>query len=319
MRFRGADGSDPDQSSPPPGGDRTPPGEVKTTNALRPRGDLSAQRRRPVAEAGEFVLILEEEPDLATGLSAEDRLVATRAFQARVIVANRPRWDPPLFDPATTYGLLLLDGLLGRRLRLGPAVGTELLSAGDILRPWDEPTLWGMIPPELDWRVFRPTRLAVLDERITTLIGRRPQLVVNFSGRLLRRTRSVAYIMALSHHTRVEEKLLATLWHLASNWGRVTAEGVIVPFRVSHEVLGEILGAQRPSVTMALRRLQDQNLVRRGPNGGYILLADPPDWSSNATDPAQPAAGEPAAVRGWVSDCRAAERPLGQAPPEGQM
>ncbi len=199
-----------------------------------------------------------------------------------MISVSRPRWEPPDLDPATTYGLMVLEGLLGRRVRIGPAVGTELLSRGDILRPWDEPTLWGMIPPELDWRVFRPTRLAVLDQRITTLIGRRPQLVVNFSGRILRRARSVAYIMAISHHSRVEDKLLVTLWHLASSFGRVTSEGVVIPFRLTHEVLGEIVGAQRPSVTTALGRLQDTHQIKRAAGGGYVMLADPADWVRSA-------------------------------------
>jgi CRP/FNR family cyclic AMP-dependent transcriptional regulator len=196
---------------------------------------------------------------------------------------------------------MVLDGLLGRRVRVGPAVGTELLSCGDILRPWDEPSLWGMIPPELDWRVFRPTRLAVLDEPITTLIGRRPQLVVNFSGRFLRRARSVAYIMAISHHTRVEDKLLATLWHLASSFGRVTSEGVCIPFRLTHEVLGEILGAQRPSVTTAMRRLRDSGQVKRAVGGGYVLLADPADWvrsAKRAMNEASPATPDGALAAG---------------------
>jgi CRP/FNR family cyclic AMP-dependent transcriptional regulator len=241
-----------------------------------------------------------EEPDLADGLSAADRRVAIAAFRAQVISVSRPRWEPPHLDPATTYGLMVLEGLIGRRVRIGPAVGTELLSCGDILRPWDEPTLWGMIPPELDWRVFRSVRLAVLDERITTLIGRRPQLVVNFSGRILRRARSVAYIMAISHHSRVEDKLLVTLWHLASSFGRVTAEGVVIPFRLTHEVLGEIIGAQRPSVTTAVGRLQDNDQIKRAPGGGYVMLADPADWIRQAkraiasSSPATPDATLPA-------------------------
>ena len=181
--------------------------------ANRAAGSRGQDGRLPKlpSDEGELAFVLKEEPDLADGLSPSDRRAAVAAFRARVITVGRPRWEPPELDPATTYGLLVLEGLIGRRVRIGPAVGTELLSCGDILRPWDEPTLWGMIPPELDWRVFRPTRLAVLDEQITTLIGRRPQLVVNFSSRILRRARSVAYIMAISHHTRVEDKLLVTL------------------------------------------------------------------------------------------------------------
>lgn len=239
--------------------------------------DVTAEASAPLAGVlgGPVAHILEEDPDLADGLTPEERQVATRSFRAPVITAARPRWDPPQCDPVCTYGLLLLDGLIGRRVRVGPAVATELLGPGDIVRPWEEPLLWGMMPPELDWRVFRPARIAVLDERITTLIGRRPQLVVNFSGRLLRRARSVSYLMAVTHQMRVEDKLLATLWHLASNWGRVTPEGVTLPFRLTHEVLGEIVGSQRPSVTTALRGLQRQGRVRRAERGGYILLGQP--------------------------------------------
>jgi CRP-like cAMP-binding protein len=159
--------------------------------------------------------------------------------------------------------------------------------------------MWGMIPPELDWRVFRPVRLAVLDEPLTRLIGRRPQLVVNFSGRLLRRARSVAYIMAISHQPRVAEKLRLTLWHLASSFGRVTSDGVTIPFRLTHEVLGEIIGAQRPSVTTAMRGLQKSGEVKRTPGAGYVLLGDPDEWVRSArqaiSSMSPPAAEEPGA------------------------
>jgi CRP/FNR family transcriptional regulator, cyclic AMP receptor protein len=261
------------------------------THALRPSdarengGKLRARVGPSAGSAGhaprrEVSFILLEDPELAQELSPEDRGVAAELFRAEVISVNRPRWQPPDYDPATTYGLLVLDGLMGRRVRVGNAVAMELLGSGDILRPWDEPTLWGMIPPELDWRVFRPTRLAVLDERITGLIGRRRELVIAFSGRLLRRARSVAYLMAISHLTRVEGRLIATLWHIASSWGRVTPQGVTVPFRLTHEVLGEILGAQRPSVTIAMQRLQQRRQVKRTRDGGYLLIGDPADWNS---------------------------------------
>jgi CRP/FNR family transcriptional regulator, cyclic AMP receptor protein len=221
--------------------------------------------------------ILDFDPDLADGLAPADREAATRALVAPVLEVSVARWEPPVFEPESTFGLLVLDGLLGRRVRVGSAVATELLSCGDILRPWEEPALWGMIPPELDWRVFRPARLAVLDERVTSVMGRRPQLVVNFSARLLRRARSAAYLMAISHQTRVDDKLLATLWHLAVSWGRVTSAGVRIPFRLTHEVLGEIIGAQRPSVTLALGRLAAAGKLQRDPDGAIVLIGDPLD------------------------------------------
>jgi CRP/FNR family transcriptional regulator, cyclic AMP receptor protein len=238
------------------------------------RGPSRAEGRiaQPVA------FILAEDPELGEGLPPQVRRTATEMLRARVIVVNRPRWQPPELDPRTTYGLLVLDGLIGRRIRVGRAVSTELLSAGDILRPWEEPCLWNLIPPEVDWRVFRPTRVAILDERITKLICARPELAIAFAGRLYRRVRHAEYIMAISHLPKVEHKLLATLWHLASNWGRVTPEGVYIPFRLTHEVLGEILGAKRPSVTTAMTQLQRRGEIAIGAGGGYLLKGNPADW-----------------------------------------
>lgn len=191
----------------------------------------SARSGLPAGGSRDVAFILDEDPDLAQGLSADDRRVARAVFRARVIVAGRSRWGPPQLDPATTFGLLILDGLIGRRVRVGSAIATELLGAGDILRPWDEPLGLDLVPPVLDWRVFRAARMAVLDAHVTTLIGRRPELVVAFSGRLLRRARGNAYLLAISHLVRVEDRLVATLWHLASTWGHVTSEGVTIPFR----------------------------------------------------------------------------------------
>jgi hypothetical protein len=231
----------------------------------------------------EFTLILKEDPDLGHGLSPADRSAATSLFRAPVLRVGGPRWEPPEYPAGTTYGLLVLDGLIGRRVKIGRAVGTELLSCGDIVRPWAEPVEWEMVPPELEWRVFSPARVAVLDERITALIGRRAQLTLNFSERLLRRARAANYLMVVSHLPRVEDRVLATLWHVASCWGRVTPKGVSIPFRLTHELLGEIVGAHRPSVTVAMQTLTSTGRVQRTPEGGFILVGEPPEWNSGSS------------------------------------
>jgi CRP-like cAMP-binding protein len=73
--------------------------------------------------------------------------------------------------------------------------------------------------------------------------------------------------------------VLLTLWHLASNWGRVTARGTIVPFRITHEVLGEIIGAQRPTVTLAIGELRREGFLGRDHTGCYALHQKPREWS----------------------------------------
>src|SRR5436305_6117798 len=120
--------------------------------------------------------------------------------------------------------------------------------------------------------------MAVLDERITALIGRRPELTVNFSGRIIRRARRATYLMVVSHLPRIEDRVLATLWHIASTCGKVTPEGVSIPFRITHEVLGEIVGAHRPSVTVAIQTLETRGKLKRANGTGFILIGESPEW-----------------------------------------
>jgi CRP/FNR family transcriptional regulator, cyclic AMP receptor protein len=179
------------------------------------------------------------------------------------------------------YGVLVLDGLLGRRLELGEAASIELLGRGDIFRPWQRPPE-SAIPARVDWRVLSPLRLALLDERITAWIGLRRELTVAFAARLVRRANAAAYLAAIGHVKRVEERLLAMLWHLGSNWGHVTPQGVRIPFRLTHAVLGELVGAHRPSVTIGLRKLRDRGELAQTEDGKYLLTGAPPDWSRSA-------------------------------------
>jgi CRP-like cAMP-binding protein len=236
----------------------------------------AAQRTLASRRRAETIDVLREDPELAAGLSAQDRNAATELLRAPVLVVDGPVWEPPQLDADVTFGLLILNGIIARRLRVRQATSLELLGAGEILRPWDYRALGDVVSAELEWTVLEPARLAILDERVTALIGRWPQLTVAFSGRILERARSAELLTAVSHLPRVDERLLATLWHLASRWGKVTPEGVTLPLRLTHRTLGEIVGARRPSVTLALQRLEEDGKLRRGRRGHYVLIGAMP-------------------------------------------
>ena len=242
----------------------------------------TSRRRAAEPETGEavrggFVHVLYEDPELAEALSPNDARVLREALCAPVIAISEGSWHPPHYDPDRTYGLLMLEGLLGRRVMLGAATAIELLGHGDIVRPWQK-LAESLIPARVQWRALSNVRMAVLDERVTTLIGRRPELTVAFAARLARRSHAATRLAAIGHIARVEDRLLAILWHLAGNWGRVTPDGVRIPFRLTHEVLGELVGAKRPSVTIGLSTLRQQGEVVQSPDGRYILTGSPPDW-----------------------------------------
>jgi CRP-like cAMP-binding protein len=120
--------------------------------------------------------------------------------------------------------------------------------------------------------------VAVLDRRATALIGQSPELSVAVGSRLLRRTRSLSHLMAAQRFVRAEDRLLATLWHLAAMWGRVTPRGTLIPFRLTHQTLAGIIGAQRPTATLAVRALNERGLLTQDDRRRYLLIGDPPDW-----------------------------------------
>jgi hypothetical protein len=68
--------------------------------------------------------------------------------------------------------------------------------------------------------------------------------------------------LAIVHQARVDVRLHMLFWHLAARWGRVRADGVALPLRLTHSVLAELVAARRPTVTSALTDLARRGLVR---------------------------------------------------------
>jgi CRP-like cAMP-binding protein len=245
----------------------------------RPRTSQArrSRRRREHPSGARTALILEEDEDLARSIPARERGRAARLLRARVIDYERSLWEVPRLDPDTGYGLLMLDGLIARRVRLARAVAVEILGPGDILRPPDDLPLGITDQLRAEWKVFQPARLAVLDEAITSQLMESNGLSLALAARLTRRARRLTYLLAISHLARVEDRLLATFWHLGVTWGRMTERGMTVPVPLLHSDLGHIVGARRPTVTLAMTSLRDRELVVRQ-RGSYLLPGEPPSW-----------------------------------------
>ena len=237
-----------------------------------------SRRRHEHHGGGRTALILEEDEDLARSIPSRERGRAAALLRARVIAYERSLWEVPRLDPDTGYGLLMLNGLIARRVRLARAVAVEILGPGDVLRPPDDLPLGTHDQLRAEWKVFQPARFAVLDEQITSQLTESTGLSLALAARLTRRARRLTYLLAISHLARVEDRLLATFWHLAGNWGRMTEGGMTVPVPLLHSDLGHIVGARRPTVTLAMTSLRDRRLVIRQRDGSYLLPGDPPAW-----------------------------------------
>jgi hypothetical protein len=103
----------------------------------------------------------------------------------------------------------------------------------------------------------------------------------------------LATTQAISQLTRVDRRLKALFWHLAERWGRVSGDGVIVPLALTHRILGQLVGARRPTVSTALSELADRGELVRRPDGSWLLRGDPPDAESLARKPSSVQASRP--------------------------
>jgi hypothetical protein len=172
-------------------------------------------------------------------------------------------------------GLLVLGGLLIRHVGIEGRFGGELVGEGDLLRPWQPDNQTSLLPLETGWSVIHPARMAVLDQSFVQHLTSYPELASCFVARATQRARNLAVNMAIVHQARVDVRLRMLLWHLAGRWGRVRSEGTVVPLRLTHTVLSELVAARRPTVTSALSELSRKGLVRPF-RDAWLLYGDPP-------------------------------------------
>lgn len=221
--------------------------------------------------------VLELDPDLGQLLAGERRDQAEHELRARLTSFPVGEWDGARFAEAdpSHLGLLVVDGVLAREVVLGDTVSTELLGPGDIVRPWHIDGPPQLLPVAIRWNALSTVRIALLDRRFATLLGRYPEVNVVIVDRLSERAQRLSITQAISQLNRVDRRLLALFWHLAERWGRVAREGIAVPLVLSHRLIGELVGARRPTVSTALAELaRDQQLLRRD-DGTWLLTGDP--------------------------------------------
>jgi CRP/FNR family transcriptional regulator, cyclic AMP receptor protein len=252
--------------------------------------------RAILTQVSEVVHILAEDPDLAAELR-NDRL--ERAIQdcaAPVVRFDPGDWSPPATsDMQSGLGLLLLDGLVVRRVGVGGRVGSELLGEGDLLRPWEDEEPAAPTGQNGRWRVLQGGRLAILDRDFTPRVCRYPEVVSALVGRAVRRSRCLAVTMAILHHPRIDVRLHMLLWELAERWGHVHRDGVHLPLRLTHAMLAELVAARRPTVTKALGELAGHAaVVWTGDH--WLLKGGPPSELEAIHSVSITEAGEPRAA-----------------------
>ena len=225
------------------------------------------------------ISLVDADPDLGDLLEPRELERARREAITREQRLTPGEWDAAAAqDPAQHHrGFLIVDGLLSRTVEVMGRHCVELVGHGDVMRPWSWDETGSHVRAEIGWQVLEDTRLAVLDHELVLRIVPWPQLGLELFNRGTRRAHHLAVALAIAHHQRVGDRLLLTLWHLAERWGRVTADGIVIPLPLGHQRLADLVGAQRQSVTTALGGLARAGSVSRRDDGTWVLHGEPPE------------------------------------------
>jgi CRP/FNR family transcriptional regulator, cyclic AMP receptor protein len=236
---------------------------------------LSESTERPEGTDGGRVDLLARDAELARILARGAGGSGNGRLWALEVKLERGPWEPDDEEPAGDHlGFLVLDGLIGRRCFV-PDRGRslELLGQGDLLRPWHEEAASFS---EVSWTVLESASIAVLNDALAIRAKAMPEFLEVLTERALRRSRRLAVSAAIANTVGVEDRLLLLLWQLAELWGEKRRGGALLPFRLSHQTLADLVGARRPTVTLAVRTLTDRGLVERSDSGGWLLPGSPP-------------------------------------------
>lgn len=226
-----------------------------------------------------MVRVLERDPELGLGVPPNRIDEARAAIVAPSWTFAPGRWEEPAGGARRTrLGFLLLEGFVARDVILAGTTCTELLGEGDLLQPSAAPQPEDkLLRHRVLWQVLEPTQVAILDDGFVRLLGSWPTVMSALLEREVRRTTRMSLHQALLHLTPLETRLLLMFWHLAERWGRVTPSGITLRLRLSHQLLGQLVGSQRASVTTALRHIDESGLVVKRTDGTWLLRGSPPD------------------------------------------
>jgi CRP/FNR family cyclic AMP-dependent transcriptional regulator len=217
------------------------------------------------------VALLDCDPELARHVTAEEEPRARRAVTAPLLVLPEGPFEPAEAIRVGTrpFAALILSGLVARELTVGGQPTLRLLGPGDVIHGSPMPA--GLLQPEECYTATLPTRLAVLDDRFLHAVRHWPRLLTALVERSGEQLDSALIQLAISQQPRVEDRLVALFRTLSERWGRVTSEGVMVPLSLTHEALGRLIGARRPTVTLALKALARDGRLTRRPDGAWLI------------------------------------------------
>ena len=217
--------------------------------------------------------LLELDPELLGAVPEEEHEAARRATQCPILTLERGPTTvlEELSGRPGLSGFYLADGVLLREIVLADVVVPELFGTGELICPEVAPE--GLVGAGAVMTCVEPATLLVLGPSFARAAGHWPGVLAAVERRKSLQRQRVATFGAISHLPKVADRVLISLWQLAATWGRVAADGTVIPFPLTHETIGRFVRAQRSTVSLAIAELEDAGLLTRRADRTWLLPA----------------------------------------------
>ena len=233
---------------------------------------LAVETRRPAETQGDDAIgaapLLLLDPELGRSLSQSQRGEARRELIAQTTLLRPGDSGAELSRPGL-FAALIVEGALGRQVQTDRGRTLEILVKGDLLRPWQEDSRWiteSQINPLVE------TRIAMLNRYALDSLCKFPLLIEALLERAFRRVRGAATQAAFESRAGMDQRVLFSLWHLADRCGEpADGDGAMIPLPLTHQMIADLVGAQRTSVSAAISRLATAGMLSRTEGRGWVL------------------------------------------------
>jgi CRP/FNR family cyclic AMP-dependent transcriptional regulator len=217
--------------------------------------------------------LLEFDPEIGEGIDPKEWELAQSVCLASVCHVPAGKWqiDEPADKQPHLLGFVIVAGLVCQEVALRERHIFEFLGPGDVVQAPAVPVRPRLGGPVMSTAAVDTTVLA-LGESFIRAAGRWPSLLVAVHERLEAQRENLAIQGLIAQLARAEHRVLLQLWHLADRWGRVTTEGTLIPLSLTHKLLGQMIAARRPTVTLAVAVLESQGLIRRVGSSAWLLM-----------------------------------------------
>ena len=205
---------------------------------------------------------------LLEGITSEE----VALFEEQCHVRAYPKGETIFFPGEATNALFILnEGLV--KLSSTDEAGEET-----VLRIFSLGEVFGEILLGVKKRLFAATALTDCEvtviprQSFERLLATIPRLGVNFASLLSIRLAEAEARIGEFSHTSASERLERVLLNLSRAHGTETRRGRRIDIRLTHQLLADIIGASRETVSRHLTRLEDQGALKRV---GRRLAVDP--------------------------------------------